>query len=117
MSNSNIEGLEAFLRSIENLSTEIEGNISTFVGETAYSIERDAKLLCPVDTGRLRQSITTTYNAGSFKAQVGTNVDYSESVEFGTIRQRPQPYMFPAFIKWKPKFLDGLKDILKRVGD
>jgi HK97 gp10 family phage protein len=99
------------------MSTEIENEISTFVGETAYQLERDCKLLCPVDTGRLRQSIYTQYNAGNFKAEVGTNVEYSESVEFGTTRQRPQPFMFPAFIKWKPKFIDGLNDILKRVGD
>jgi HK97 gp10 family phage protein len=117
MSSVNIDGLEEFNRFIENVTTQIESEVSAFIGETAYKIERDAKLLCPVDTGRLRQSIHTQYNAGEFKATVGTNVEYSTSVEFGTIRQRPQPYMIPAFTKWKQKYIDGLEEILKGLGD
>lgn len=117
MSSVNIEGLEEFNRYIENITTQIENEVSAFIGQTAYKIERDAKLLCPVDTGRLRQSIHTQYNNGELKAKVGTNMEYSASVEWGTFRQHAQPYMIPAFTKWKPKFIDGLKDILKGVGD
>lgn len=49
-------------------------------------VERDAKILCPVDTGRLRASITHRLEgAGSTKPTVlvGTNVEYAPYVEFG----------------------------------
>lgn len=44
--------------------------------------ETHAKKLCPVDTGRLRASITHKY-AGEETELVGTNVDYAPYVELG----------------------------------
>ena len=43
--------------------------------------EKDAKLLCPVDTGRLRNSITNTHD--SDYAYIGTNVEYAVYVHEG----------------------------------
>lgn len=61
-------------------------------------VHRRARNLCPVDTGRLRSSIA--YRAGRDSkgpfVDVGTNVSYAAFVEFGTRRQRPQPYLRPA---------------------
>lgn len=53
-----------------------------------------AKRLCPVDTGRLRNSISHTHDENS--AYIGTNVEYAPYVEFGTRRQKAQPYLKPA---------------------
>ena len=44
--------------------------------------ETYAKKLCPVDTGRLRASITHKYE-GEETELVGTNVDYAPYVELG----------------------------------
>lgn len=44
--------------------------------------ETYAKKLCPVDTGRLRASITHKY-AGEGTELVGTNVEYAPFVELG----------------------------------
>lgn len=43
------------------------------IEKTAYKIERGAKANCPVDTGRLRGSITT--EIGSLQADIGSNVE------------------------------------------
>lgn len=53
-----------------------------------------AKLLCPVDTGRLRNSISHAVQGDT--VYIGTNVEYGPYVEFGTRNQRPQPYLTPA---------------------
>lgn len=53
-----------------------------------------AKGLCPVDTGRLRGSITHEVSYPS--VQIGTNVEYASYVELGTSRQSAQPYLVPA---------------------
>lgn len=55
-----------------------------------------AKRLCPVDTGRLRNSITHVIDAGEQAVYVGTNVEYAPYVELGTSRQKAQPFLRPA---------------------
>lgn len=63
------------------------------IGLTA---ERYAANLCPVDTGRLRNSITSAVDSGEKAAYIGTNVEYAPYVEFGTSRQKAQPFLTPA---------------------
>ena len=57
--------------------------------------ESYAKALCPVDTGRLRNSITHVQMDEETEV-IGTNVEYAPYVELGTHRQRAQPYLRPA---------------------
>ena len=67
--------------------------------EAVLIVEADAKRNAPVDTGRLRASITNEVRkiAGAvLEGRVGTNVDYAKYVELGTSRQDPQPYLRPA---------------------
>jgi HK97 gp10 family phage protein len=64
--------------------------------------EGQAKKDCPVDTGRLRSSIThgiTDIKGDVIIGQVGTNVEYAEHVEFGTSKMQAQPYLRPAVDK------------------
>ena len=94
--------------------------VKTHVAETAYKMERDMKNLAPVDTGLLRRSINTTIDIASKGATaiVGTGtVDYAQHVEFGTFKRPATPYFFPIVIKYKPKFENKLKQILKEVGE
>lgn len=58
--------------------------------------EGHAKALCPVDTGRLRNSITHVVDSGEKAAYIGTNVEYGPYVELGTSRQKEQPFLRPA---------------------
>ena len=53
-----------------------------------------AKMLCPVDTGRLRNSITHTSDGEA--AYIGTNVEYAAYVEYGTSKTSAQPFLEPA---------------------
>lgn len=62
--------------------------------EIGLVAEGYAKRLCPVDTGRLRNSITHTHDDEA--AYIGTNVEYAPYVEFGTRRQTAQPFLRPA---------------------
>lgn len=70
----------------------------------AFEIEKEAKLLCPVDTGRLRASIQT-FEVG-FDTYVGTPVEYASFVEFGTSKPSypKQPFLRPAVDKIKAKY-------------
>lgn len=56
--------------------------------------ESHAKDYCPVDTGRLRNSISNEHDEDS--AYIGTNVEYAAYVELGTSRRKAKPYLKPA---------------------
>lgn len=48
-----------------------------------------AKLLCPVDTGNLRNSITHMVETSELAAYIGTNSEYAVYVELGTGKYYP----------------------------
>lgn len=56
--------------------------------------ESYAKALCPVDTGRLRNSISHATDGDN--EYIGTNVEYAPYVELGTRRMSPRPFLKPA---------------------
>ena len=64
----------------------------------AVKVEGAAKRLCPVDTGRLRASITHSIDRDGRGplAYIGTNVEYAIFVELGTRFMRAQPFLRPA---------------------
>ena len=64
--------------------------------ECGLVAEGYAKRLCPVDTGRLCNSITHVTNYGAKAVYIGTNVEYARYVEMRTSRHKEQPYLRPA---------------------
>lgn len=105
-----------------NYKLEILANldISKALNKACLVVENEAKRLCPVDTGDLRNSITHEVDDGV--GIVGTNKEYAPYVEYGTgifavegngrdtpwsyqddegnwhttIGQKPQPFLEPA---------------------
>lgn len=59
-----------------------------------------AQMLAPVDTGRLRNSLTWTTDAAlgcpDSAVCVGSNVEYAVYQEMGTSKTTAQPYLRPA---------------------
>lgn len=78
----------------EEVLNEFSKNITTALEEIGLIAEGYAKQYCPVDTGRLRNSIS--HDKDSDSAYIGTNVEYASYVEMGTSRQKAQPYLQPA---------------------
>lgn len=74
----------------------LQSQIETAMDAVGAACEGYAKAACPVDTGRLRNSITHALSDGGKTVTVGTNVEYGQFVELGTSRMRPRPYLRPA---------------------
>jgi HK97 gp10 family phage protein len=70
--------------------------VLTTAGELVTSA---AKLLCPVDTGRLRNSITYQVNTEEKEVVIGTPVEYAPEIELGTSRKQAQPFLNPALFE------------------
>ena len=75
--------------------------------QSAALVEGQAKAKAPTDTGHLRQSITKDVNKDN--ATIGTNVEYAPYVEFGTRRQKAQPYLLPSLLKNVKKIINIFK--------
>ena len=93
----------------EALQEKIEAGLIA-VGLTA---EGNAKQLCPVDTGRLRNSITNQVLVDEKAVIIGTNVEYAPYVELGTSRMKAQPYLRPAVTNYTHVYQILLNDALK----
>jgi HK97 gp10 family phage protein len=104
------------LASLED-ATEIMPELNIAVRDTAFNIERSAKLAAPVDTGRLRGSITTDFKPSETnpEAEVGTNVEYADYVEYGTYKMAAKPYLNPAYDKHIEKFENQVSRIIRRL--
>lgn len=87
-------------------------DIMDAIGATA---EGHAKQLCPVDTGRLRNSITHAVTDNGRTALVGSAVEYAAYVEFGSSTRKPKPYIKPAVAnhhdEYQELFEKGLQSI------
>jgi hypothetical protein len=90
--------IKAFL---ENVTSEAYRRLLN----AAEALQTNARRLCPVRTGRLRDSITVAGN-GTDSVSVGTDVPYALSVELGHVRRLEdgsekhvpaEPFLIPAF--------------------
>lgn len=72
-----------------------------------------AKGFCPVNTGRLRNSVTHAIDNDEKAAYIGTNVEYGPYVELGTSRQKAQPFLTPAAENYGDVYRGIIEDALK----
>lgn len=96
-----------------------------------------AKMLCPVDTGNLRNSITHQVESSELKCEIGSVTEYAVYVELGTGKyypggrqtpwvyqdahgnwhlthgQRAQPYLKPAIADHVPQYKSIIEGEMK----
>jgi phage gpG-like protein len=94
--------------------------VAAAVYATVVEVEREAKLLCPVDTGRLRASIHGQMT-GPAQGVVGTNVTYAAPVEYGHVTPNGgyvagRPYLTPAIEAGRERFRRRLIALLAGEG-
>ena len=88
----------------------IDKAVAAALEEMGLACEGYAKLACPVDTGRLRSSITHMTKPSDGAVYVGTNVEYGPDVELGTVHMDARPFLKPA----AADHADSYRAILRR---
>ncbi len=88
----------AFQAALQREIKQLGLNTERSVLRLALDTQNRARELCPVDTGRLRSSITHVPGRDSrgYFVDVGSNVEYAPHVEFGTQNAPAQPFLRPA---------------------
>lgn len=128
MAEVEIYGAQKLIARLARLEKALDPAAVKGVKEVAKAIRNDAKEICPVDTGSLKKSIrvgTYAKTAGhthSIRVTAGghvTNpktkrkVDYASDVEFGTSKQRAQPFMRPAIVKHRKDLAKAIKEAIR----
>ncbi|MEG2412393.1 MAG: HK97 gp10 family phage protein [Clostridium sp.] len=86
MNSGNIKGMDKLLKKLDSLNINSKQELKKSMEKNIKMVQGEAKLLCPVDNGDLRNSITTDVkevNSG-IVATVTTNYEIAPYVEFGT---------------------------------
>ena len=83
LTDSDVDGLvEIRADNTQAVEDAINKALARALEKVGLVAEGYAKAACPVDTGRLRNSITHVTDPDSGKAYIGTNVEYGRYVEF-----------------------------------
>lgn len=82
------------------------------IEEWGLLAEGYAKINCPVDTGRLRNSISHGKEDDSTMV-VGTNVEYAPYVELGTSRMGARPFLAPSIDEHIAEYQEIAQEELK----
>lgn len=123
----------------DEILSRMDSAIEVALEKIGLVAEGYAKRLCPVDTGRLRNSIThatASYpGIGTYQDKygnefndatvdgtpeknavyIGTNVEYAPYVELGTTRTNAQPYLKPAVVDHAAKYKRIFKDSMENA--
>lgn len=111
------QGFDELSADLRGVSVSAAQKALLAVQRTAKQIESGAKQRAPVDTGNLRNSITTSLSdgagAGASEATVTAGAFYGPYVEFGTSRMAPQPFFGPAVDEATPQFEQAMAELLE----
>lgn len=98
---------------VEQIEAAMDKAIAKALTMIGLKAEGNAKAICPVDTGRLRNSITNAIDTEANAVYIGTNVEYGPCVELGTSRRKPHPYLKPAAADHADEYRAILKGCLE----
>ncbi|HFX4885879.1 TPA: HK97-gp10 family putative phage morphogenesis protein [Streptococcus pyogenes] len=106
-------GLDRFLRSVERKQKSVRIAVDKELSKSAARIERQAKILAPVDTGWLRAQIYSEQQR-LLHYRVVSPALYSIYLELGTRKMEAQSFLDPALRKEWPVLMANIKKMFKR---
>lgn len=103
----------SFTDNQSKITAELKSKIAQGLEQIGSTAEIYAKELCPVRTGKLRDSIThdVYLDEDENLVRLMTDVEYAPYVEMGTARSAPHPFLRPAM----QDHLDEYKSILENA--
>jgi hypothetical protein len=93
--------------------TRTHALLELVVRKAAADVEAQAKVLAPVDTGALRNSIQAE-NTGPLAAEVTVGVAYGLEREIGSLNRPAKPYLGPALESVRPAFAAAVRAAVRQ---
>lgn len=98
----------------DSVRNALPSQIAAALEAIGLQAEGYAKLKAPVDTERLRNSLTHTVREKEKTVYIGTNVEYAAYQEFGTVKTRAHPYLKPAVTEHTAEYKAIIEHFLKQ---
>lgn len=132
-----IDGLTRFVNVLNAYANDVPKKTKLAIKKAGVNLQTNAKNDAPIDTGKLRQSISLRVSSDGYEAAVSANASYAPYIEFGTggsvqvpdgwqeiaakfkgkgVRQiniKAQPFLIPNFNKEVETLKKELSQILK----
>ena len=105
-------GAERLTMAIRGSSRKVIEQSEKVVKNNTERLKASAKSKAPVDTGFLKNHITSSY-PDRLEGHVKSEAAYSGYQEYGTRFQTGKPFMRPALKEVEPKFKKDMTDVLK----
>ena len=110
------------INGLEELQAKLKKNVTmddikTIVQHNGEQLDNDMKrqthasFVKGYSTGDTARSIYLTMADGGLTAKVGATTNYSQYVEWGTRFMAAEPFVKPAFLRQKTKFISDLKKV------
>lgn len=113
-----IRGLQETQKKTEQTLRDLKGEpfLEGMRDATLY-VQRDARINAPVDTGRLRASITPEIRSfgDTIQGVVGSNVTYAPYQELGTKWMKAKLYLRRALESNKDRIMKRLNDAVSKI--
>jgi HK97 gp10 family phage protein len=109
-----VGGIELDTAVLDRITAEMRPGAAAIVEKYGLAITGSAAQNAPVDTGALKNSITSESGmTGEMQFTVQDGVEYGVFVETGTHRMAAQPFLVPALEKWSQQFMNAFKELFK----
>ena len=112
-----IKGLDSLMRKLDSMGGNVLDALEKATKQTSLAAQTDARDNAPVDTGNLKQSISTEHERSTEAATstVYTNVEYGLYQEMGTVNMPAHPFMVPAAKASENVFEHNAKNELEKA--
>jgi HK97 gp10 family phage protein len=110
-------GTHTFVSHMKELREALGSNLARAMRAVVPMIQRDIKAITPVDTGRLKKSVTVRYVQGSNPRIEVKTVGYGVFVERGTSKMAAQPFVEPVLKGNANRWLVRVMDEVARLKD
>ena len=118
--NFEIKGIDNFLKDINNIQNNFQGDLQKLVEKHGGILLRNTKLKSPVDTGQLRRS--WQLEKGDLYVKIFSSCEYVKHVEYGHRTRGGKSYvegvymLKTSFEKTEEKFTNDLEKLFKKYG-
>ena len=118
--NFEIKGIDNFLKNIDNIQNNFQGDLQKLVEKHGGILLRNTKLKSPVDTGQLRRS--WQLEKGDLYVKIFSSCEYVKHVEYGHRTRGGKSYvegvymLKTSFEKTEKDFENDLEKLFKKYG-
>jgi len=111
---TNVGGIELDTAVLDRITAGMRPGAAAIVEKYGSQITGQAANSAPVDTGALRNSITSESGmTGEMQYTVKDGVTYGIFQELGTHKMAAHPFLVPALEQWAQPFVNAFKELFR----